>query len=1344
MALLLVCVGGLTAQQASQTEVFWAHNFQFFAYDYRIGATLQRESEFADFYVENARVISSTVDATNQVIYIGTANGGVFKRGYSDDSWVAISVGLGEDSNRGGFAAINDLVMNSAGTLVAGTDEGIYTLTGDETRWRSRGISLPVFDLMIVSDTVYAALGHYLWDADSDEDGDIDANLGVRRSFDGGISWTDLSTGLPVDEDGDVLPVLSVAYTGSGILATTSAGLYQVANGDNYWRAFSRPLVLSSPQITVQLQESNRDEAEQGGDWFRWYYRWLTVSSESVNPDIELVITVDPAPAGIGTEATYSQWLCPMTDGILGDAGRQLLELGIGTSFYNVSGLFSGYEDIALTDMKYGDLTGVATIINPKREALLLVDDATDPEYAMGGQWAAVTFNDGVNSYKWSVKIAPLREPNKDQFGLLLVSDNQVFGDEPNYEALNLTGNLQYFSAATIDLNFTFDILRTSVSGDRLFGISGSVVYESTDKGLSWSVLGDELSDIIFDLYCADDIYLGTAAGVHTFNAGSLEWELLPYVVTNTTVPTRTINHTGTDLFSGGDYGFFVYDSADDSWIPYNLDLYEFVTVDDLDTLVVMMDSTTPADPSTGIYETITNTLGVARLPDIDNDQRLSVLLHNVHDRGETWNNTSNGTEGGIDPISGYVRFADNSVLGRSNRHDMIYLDTKDGGVDSRAAALAHQIVRLMMFTSDYDEERWVLEAISYIGEKLCGYELPSTWVDFAQKATAAATLSLNSQWTVNPNGGSAIGELHTKAALWMTYLMENLGGIDFITALMDEPANGVTGIGNTAAEFAPVGVEELTFSDIYTSWAIASAINDVSHLNPVTGFKYGYQDSSYTDMLDSFISGNADSIGIKVNFLQPDDSMDDYAKIQLPSSYSEGLNNWATIYRSFFWLESTGGPKAWAGKTYHFNGADDKNFRLWMFKHKTNGGFDITELTDMLNDENELQFDVLAEFEPNTDTTAYEYDNVIIGISNQTPLGGSARFVQTTDITVPQAEVQVVHHAAYPEFVDIYVYANEHIHADVPLAEMPVVYLVEYYDTTLVQLEAVEMELFQDMADTTDGYSGSLYQGSLVLDADKTLGVLLYTTQDLAGNNTIVPAVPFTAARVVDPGYAMRITSSDKLLEVAFPEQSLGNIPIVSVIGQSTGAHAVIHGIDPAVFGNALGMYLVGPAGHNLNREATLKIDLRDRETEEIPGIYLVEGSRIMPVKSVYSSYNNELTAGINKLGIYLVAEKSIVSPDIILAPATYRLSQNYPNPFNPTTSINYSLPVSGKTIVKVYNLLGMEIVTLVNSYQSPGDYRIQWNGIDNDGKLVSSGVYLYRIDSGSYQNTRKMVFVK
>ncbi|MCK5331073.1 MAG: hypothetical protein KAK01_06680, partial [Candidatus Marinimicrobia bacterium] len=368
---------------------------------------------------------------------------GVFKRGYTADGWVAISEGLEEDSDRGGYAAINDLVMNSSGTLVAGTDEGIYTLTADDTRWRNRDISLPIFDLMIVNDTVYAALGHYLWDADSDEDGDIDANLGVRRSIDGGISWTDLSAGLPIDDDGDVIPVLSVAYTESGILATTSAGLYQVTNGDNYWCAFSRPLDLSSPQLTVQLQESNRDEAEVGGDYFRLYYRWLTVSSEAVNPDIELVITVDPAPAGIGTADTYSQWVCPLTDGILGDAGRQLLELGVGTGFYNVDGLFFGYEDIALSDMKYGVLPGVATIINPKMEALLLVDDATDPEYAIGGQWAAVTYDDNVNVYKWSVKIKPLWEPNKEQFGLLLGSDNQVFGGEPDYEALNLTGNLQ-------------------------------------------------------------------------------------------------------------------------------------------------------------------------------------------------------------------------------------------------------------------------------------------------------------------------------------------------------------------------------------------------------------------------------------------------------------------------------------------------------------------------------------------------------------------------------------------------------------------------------------------------------------------------------------------------------------------------------------------------------------------------------------------------------------------------------------------------------------------------------------------------------------------------------------
>ena len=88
---------------------------------------------------------------------------------------------------------------------------------------------------------------------------------------------------------------------------------------------------------------------------------------------------------------------------------------------------------------------------------------------------------------------------------------------------------------------------------------------------------------------------------------------------------------------------------------------------------------------------------------------------------------------------------------------------------------------------------------------------------------------------------------------------------------------------------------------------------------------------------------------------------------------------------------------------------------------------------------------------------------------------------------------------------------------------------------------------------------------------------------------------------------------------------------------------------------------------------------------------------------------------------------------------PEDYSLDQNFPNPFNPTTEIRYALKSGGQTRLAVYNLLGEKVADLVDEKQSPGSYTVSF-----DGSMLSSGVYFYRIESGSYVQTRKMVVMK
>ena len=85
------------------------------------------------------------------------------------------------------------------------------------------------------------------------------------------------------------------------------------------------------------------------------------------------------------------------------------------------------------------------------------------------------------------------------------------------------------------------------------------------------------------------------------------------------------------------------------------------------------------------------------------------------------------------------------------------------------------------------------------------------------------------------------------------------------------------------------------------------------------------------------------------------------------------------------------------------------------------------------------------------------------------------------------------------------------------------------------------------------------------------------------------------------------------------------------------------------------------------------------------------------------------------------------------------FKLNQNYPNPFNPSTTIEFDLPKSSEVSLKVYNILGEEVATLLSGSLLSGSHSVEW-----DASNLASGVYLYRLQAGDYVETRKMVVMK
>jgi hypothetical protein len=140
------------------------------------------------------------------------------------------------------------------------------------------------------------------------------------------------------------------------------------------------------------------------------------------------------------------------------------------------------------------------------------------------------------------------------------------------------------------------------------------------------------------------------------------------------------------------------------------------------------------------------------------------------------------------------------------------------------------------------------------------------------------------------------------------------------------------------------------------------------------------------------------------------------------------------------------------------------------------------------------------------------------------------------------------------------------------------------------------------------------------------------------------------------------------------------------------------------------------------------------------------VLGKKILKVGDKISSLTGIMFYGFNhyKLVPRKDADFGVVTSvrapvQIVDQPSVFTLDQNYPNPFNPSTVIQYGLPVGGMTTLKIYNVLGQEVETLVKEMQAPGTYSVRF-----DASSLSSGVYFFRLQSGSFSAVKKMALVK
>jgi hypothetical protein len=150
----------------------------------------------------------------------------------------------------------------------------------------------------------------------------------------------------------------------------------------------------------------------------------------------------------------------------------------------------------------------------------------------------------------------------------------------------------------------------------------------------------------------------------------------------------------------------------------------------------------------------------------------------------------------------------------------------------------------------------------------------------------------------------------------------------------------------------------------------------------------------------------------------------------------------------------------------------------------------------------------------------------------------------------------------------------------------------------------------------------------------------------------------------------------------------------------------------------------------------------------EDWEKIGFVEGEGSSSTSTAYS-YNDENIQHLSNIkyrlkqidydGSYEYSEEISVAIEKIITPKEFKLHNNYPNPFNPKTTITYDITAENLTILKIYDMVGREVKTLVNKNQKPGNYKVTFNGQE-----LASGIYFCRLTSGNHQQLIKMLLVK
>jgi len=212
----------------------------------------------------------------------------------------------------------------------------------------------------------------------------------------------------------------------------------------------------------------------------------------------------------------------------------------------------------------------------------------------------------------------------------------------------------------------------------------------------------------------------------------------------------------------------------------------------------------------------------------------------------------------------------------------------------------------------------------------------------------------------------------------------------------------------------------------------------------------------------------------------------------------------------------------------------------------------------------------------------------------------------------------------------------------------------------------------------------------------------------------------------------------------ISLPMESFGQT-VYEVVPGTKGNEITITLSNISEMENATNI-LVKPVKIFASRESKGKTNYTFNKESQI-----VDSIKAGEEKAVTFKFDINISAPVNKqdtIDFMISSDNGVMLQKTFVikysAPKEFSLSQNYPNPFNPTTKIRYTIPDVGTSLMKsvqlkVYDILGSEVTTLVNNEQDAGYYEVNF-----DGSRYASGVYIYRLVAGDYVSTKKMIMIK